>query len=229
MRILLWGRRKNFCHYSNRLACIVERDFYFFASGSIYGQGRIVYRSLGSLLCYCLNTDWCGFSYLFLEKLKRESCCSQWACLSDTLSKLGNTNSQLCNNRVWGCLCVRVYLGLCECACLRVCSQTWAQLHMVSCAPSSMLHSWSINIKSVPPSLGNDIQAWLSLCCLCHSVSVWHECGCLSVSHLSPSLCAPFHSAGMGKKDDPKLMQEWFKLVQEKNALVRYESELMIL
>lgn len=36
-------------------------------------------------------------------------------------------------------------------------------------------------------------------------------------------------SAGMGKKDDPKLMQEWFKLVQEKNALVRYESELMIL
>lgn len=35
--------------------------------------------------------------------------------------------------------------------------------------------------------------------------------------------------AGMGKKDDPKLMQEWFKLVQEKNAMVRYESELMIL
>uniref|UniRef100_A0A8D0NCZ3 F-actin monooxygenase n=1 Tax=Sus scrofa TaxID=9823 RepID=A0A8D0NCZ3_PIG len=34
--------------------------------------------------------------------------------------------------------------------------------------------------------------------------------------------------AGMGKQDDPKLMQEWFKLVQEKNAMVRYESELMI-
>ncbi|XP_072529100.1 protein-methionine sulfoxide oxidase mical3b isoform X5 [Salminus brasiliensis] len=34
--------------------------------------------------------------------------------------------------------------------------------------------------------------------------------------------------AGMGKKDDPSLMQQWFKLVQEKNALVRYESELMI-
>ncbi|XP_023647085.2 protein-methionine sulfoxide oxidase mical3a-like isoform X13 [Paramormyrops kingsleyae] len=36
------------------------------------------------------------------------------------------------------------------------------------------------------------------------------------------------HLGGMGKKDDPRLMQEWFKLVQEKNALVRYESELMI-
>ncbi|XP_067856078.1 F-actin-monooxygenase MICAL3-like isoform X2 [Heptranchias perlo] len=34
--------------------------------------------------------------------------------------------------------------------------------------------------------------------------------------------------AGMGKKDDPRLMQEWFRLVQEKNSLVRYESELMI-
>ncbi|KAF6084491.1 microtubule associated monooxygenase, calponin and LIM domain containing 3 [Phyllostomus discolor] len=36
------------------------------------------------------------------------------------------------------------------------------------------------------------------------------------------------HLGGMGKKDDPKLMQEWFRLVQEKNAMVRYESELMI-
>lgn len=45
----------------------------------------------------------------------------------------------------------------------------------------------------------------------------------------SASSRPPTPSAGMGKKDDPKLMQEWFKLVQEKNALVRYESELMIL
>lgn len=52
-----------------------------------------------------------------------------------------------------------------------------------------------------------------------------------SPSHLashSHSVLPPL-PPGMGKKDDPKLMQEWFKLVQEKNALVRYESELMIL
>lgn len=42
---------------------------------------------------------------------------------------------------------------------------------------------------------------------------------------LTLSLCL----IGMGKKDDPSLMHQWFKLVQEKNALVRYESELMIL
>ncbi|XP_028441283.1 protein-methionine sulfoxide oxidase mical3a isoform X16 [Perca flavescens] len=42
------------------------------------------------------------------------------------------------------------------------------------------------------------------------------------------SFCPCCSPEGMGKKDDPKLMQEWFKLVQEKNALVRYESELMI-
>ncbi|XP_015208646.2 protein-methionine sulfoxide oxidase mical3a isoform X24 [Lepisosteus oculatus] len=42
------------------------------------------------------------------------------------------------------------------------------------------------------------------------------------------SFCPCCTHEGMGKKDDPKLMQEWFKLVQEKNALVRYESELMI-
>ncbi|KAG5261464.1 hypothetical protein AALO_G00284530 [Alosa alosa] len=36
------------------------------------------------------------------------------------------------------------------------------------------------------------------------------------------------HLGAMGARDDPSLMQQWFKLVQEKNALVRYESELMI-
>ncbi|XP_051544615.1 protein-methionine sulfoxide oxidase mical3b isoform X2 [Myxocyprinus asiaticus] len=38
----------------------------------------------------------------------------------------------------------------------------------------------------------------------------------------------PLQQLRMGKKDDPSLMHQWFKLVQEKNALVRYESELMI-
>uniref|UniRef100_A0A8D0U0I5 F-actin monooxygenase n=1 Tax=Sus scrofa TaxID=9823 RepID=A0A8D0U0I5_PIG len=42
------------------------------------------------------------------------------------------------------------------------------------------------------------------------------------------SFCPCCVQEGMGKQDDPKLMQEWFKLVQEKNAMVRYESELMI-
>ncbi|XP_046878558.1 protein-methionine sulfoxide oxidase mical3b isoform X2 [Hypomesus transpacificus] len=33
---------------------------------------------------------------------------------------------------------------------------------------------------------------------------------------------------GMGRQDNPDLMQQWFKLVQQKNILVRYESELVI-
>ncbi|XP_062338913.1 protein-methionine sulfoxide oxidase mical3a-like [Osmerus eperlanus] len=33
---------------------------------------------------------------------------------------------------------------------------------------------------------------------------------------------------GMGRQDNPGLMQQWFKLVQQKNILVRYESELVI-
>ncbi|XP_036108633.1 F-actin-monooxygenase MICAL3 isoform X2 [Molossus molossus] len=42
------------------------------------------------------------------------------------------------------------------------------------------------------------------------------------------SFCPCCVQEGLGKKDDPKLMQEWLRLVQEKNAVVRYESELMI-
>uniref|UniRef100_A0A4W5ND38 BMERB domain-containing protein n=1 Tax=Hucho hucho TaxID=62062 RepID=A0A4W5ND38_9TELE len=37
------------------------------------------------------------------------------------------------------------------------------------------------------------------------------------------------HLGVMGRQDDPALMQQWFKLVQQKNCLMRYESELMIL
>ncbi|KAK6314998.1 hypothetical protein J4Q44_G00145270 [Coregonus suidteri] len=36
------------------------------------------------------------------------------------------------------------------------------------------------------------------------------------------------HLGVMGMQDDPALMQQWFKLVQQKNCLMRYESELMI-
>nr|XP_046235659.1 protein-methionine sulfoxide oxidase mical3b isoform X2 [Scatophagus argus] len=36
------------------------------------------------------------------------------------------------------------------------------------------------------------------------------------------------HLGGLGKLDNPALMQQWFELVQQKNSLVRYESELMI-
>ncbi|XP_026182553.1 protein-methionine sulfoxide oxidase mical3b isoform X6 [Mastacembelus armatus] len=36
------------------------------------------------------------------------------------------------------------------------------------------------------------------------------------------------HLEGLGKLDNPTLMQQWFQLVQQKNSLVRYESELMI-
>lgn len=66
----------------------------------------------------------------------------------------------------------------------------------------------------------------------CHYAACVIQCLCdmsVAVFLLATSHHFTFHSAGMGKKDDPKLMQEWFKLVQEKNALVRYESELMIL
>ncbi|XP_041833409.1 protein-methionine sulfoxide oxidase mical3a-like isoform X2 [Melanotaenia boesemani] len=45
------------------------------------------------------------------------------------------------------------------------------------------------------------------------------------VSH-SPDL--ELHLGGLGKMDNPALMQQWFQLVQEKNSLVQYESELMI-
>lgn len=36
-------------------------------------------------------------------------------------------------------------------------------------------------------------------------------------------------SLGLGKLDNSALMQQWFQLVQQKNSLVRYESELIIL
>lgn len=34
--------------------------------------------------------------------------------------------------------------------------------------------------------------------------------------------------AGASGRDEPALMQEWFQLVHERNALSRYEQELMV-
>ncbi|XP_025755593.1 LOW QUALITY PROTEIN: protein-methionine sulfoxide oxidase mical3b [Oreochromis niloticus] len=44
----------------------------------------------------------------------------------------------------------------------------------------------------------------------------------------SQSADMELHLGGLGKLDNPPLMQQWFLLVQQKNALVRYEAELMI-
>ncbi|XP_014860791.1 PREDICTED: protein-methionine sulfoxide oxidase mical3a-like isoform X22 [Poecilia mexicana] len=71
--------------------------------------------------------------------------------------------------------------------------------------------------EAVEPFVGVPRRRPLSLCPCCSSEAQLHPG---DHSH-AVYLC-------MSKKDDPKLMQEWFKLVQEKNALVRYESELMI-
>ncbi|XP_062850852.1 protein-methionine sulfoxide oxidase mical3b isoform X3 [Trichomycterus rosablanca] len=86
----------------------------------------------------------------------------------------------------------------------------------------------------VEPFLGSPSRRPVSLCPCCsaearaegtehdHSVYV------CTVFFLYLLHEPPLHQLRMGKKDDPSLMQQWFKLVQEKNALVRYESELMI-
>ncbi|XP_064796065.1 protein-methionine sulfoxide oxidase mical3a-like isoform X1 [Oncorhynchus masou masou] len=50
----------------------------------------------------------------------------------------------------------------------------------------------------------------------------------LSPLPLPPSFHFPLSPLVMGRQDDPALMQQWFKLVQQKNCLMRYESELMI-
>ncbi|TDG96434.1 hypothetical protein EPR50_G00228250, partial [Perca flavescens] len=44
----------------------------------------------------------------------------------------------------------------------------------------------------------------------------------------SDSQDTELHLEGMGKLENSALMQQWFQLVQQKNSLVRYESELMI-
>lgn len=67
----------------------------------------------------------------------------------------------------------------------------------------------------------------VTFCCL-HTAPVELDIKLHVNTSISLNNCSRYHS-GMGKKDDPSLMHQWLKLVQEKNALVRYESELMIL
>ncbi|XP_034982855.2 F-actin-monooxygenase MICAL3 isoform X17 [Zootoca vivipara] len=74
--------------------------------------------------------------------------------------------------------------------------------------------------EAVEPNAGTPRRRPLSFCpCCAHEETLYNNL---------VMKCVWQDRKGMGKKDDPKLMQEWFKLVQEKNALVRYESELMI-
>lgn len=193
------------------------------AGGSIRVRGRMknFHRSLGWLFCNVLATDWCVCAFfLTTQKMIRGG-------ENDTKSKLGYTNSQLCNNRY--CLFV----------CVRMC--VFARAHLQKLKPVAPRHLLCVSFKYgvtdyvgvqsiLPPHRPSARTSWLG----CHCIACVSPCLCdISVFSqpfgLSLPLCASSFPPGMGKKDDPKLMQEWFKLVQEKNALVRYESELMIL
>ncbi|XP_017554434.1 protein-methionine sulfoxide oxidase mical3b isoform X2 [Pygocentrus nattereri] len=88
--------------------------------------------------------------------------------------------------------------------------------------------------EAVEPFLGSPRRRPVSLCPCCSSEARAkgtehdHSVYVCTVFFLYVVHEPPLHQLRMGKKDDPSLMQQWFKLVQEKNALVRYESELMI-
>ncbi|XP_049329205.1 protein-methionine sulfoxide oxidase mical3b isoform X4 [Astyanax mexicanus] len=88
--------------------------------------------------------------------------------------------------------------------------------------------------EAVEPFLGSPHRRPVSLCPCCSSEARAkgtehdHSFYVCTVFFLYVVHEPPLHQLRMGKKDDPSLMQQWFKLVQEKNALVRYESELMI-
>ncbi|XP_059360957.1 protein-methionine sulfoxide oxidase mical3b-like isoform X5 [Carassius carassius] len=89
--------------------------------------------------------------------------------------------------------------------------------------------------EAVEPFLGSPRRRPVYLCPCCSSEEAKakgtehdHSVYVCTVFFLYVVQEPPLHQLRMGKKDDPSLMHQWFKLVQEKNALVRYESELMI-
>ncbi|XP_026084622.1 protein-methionine sulfoxide oxidase mical3b-like isoform X4 [Carassius auratus] len=88
--------------------------------------------------------------------------------------------------------------------------------------------------EAVEPFLGSPRRRPVYLCPCCSSEAKAkgtehdHSVYICTVFFLYVVQEPPLHQLRMGKKDDPSLMHQWFKLVQEKNALVRYESELMI-
>ncbi|XP_042577727.1 protein-methionine sulfoxide oxidase mical3b-like isoform X3 [Cyprinus carpio] len=88
--------------------------------------------------------------------------------------------------------------------------------------------------EAVEPFLGSPRRRPVYLCPCCSSEAKAkgtehdHSVYVCTVFFLYVVQEPPLHQLRMGKKDDPSLMHQWFKLVQEKNALVRYESELMI-
>ncbi|XP_077090865.1 protein-methionine sulfoxide oxidase mical3b isoform X4 [Siphateles boraxobius] len=89
--------------------------------------------------------------------------------------------------------------------------------------------------EAVEPFLGSPRRRPVYLCPCCSSEAKAkgtehdHSVYVCTVFFLYVVQEPPLHQLRMGKKDDPSLMHQWFKLVQEKNTLVRYESELMII
>lgn len=99
-------------------------------------------------------------------------------------SKLGYTNCQLCNNRY--CLFERI----CVCVCV----------HLPKLKPAAPRHLIRVSFKngvtdcvgvhpSTLPSFSEDTLAWLSLHCLCPSLSVSHQCHLPSIWPLTPTVC----------------------------------------
>lgn len=145
-------------------------------------------------------------------------------------SKLGNTNLTLQQQVFFFCQCE---CGFCVFVCVHLLISN--PVAPRQCLRAIFKHGWHVWAhwrwahSSTPPfpQRGHPGLAVIEPVCRPSFLCVVPDL--LQPHGFSLLPCASSSPQGMGKKDDPKLMQEWFKLVQEKNALVRYESELMIL